>query len=182
MRLQAANYRKRRILNGARSVQRIDNTRWYKLSGGHLLIDATGTRRRLQALNTIGWSLNDLGQRIGIHGNGLGFVIRRRKWVTPETAQKIKALYNELEMIPAPPDNHMVYGKGNPVSTVKSRARNKGWIPPLCWEEETIDNPYALPVGLTHEYAYNWFWNTATEIERVEWILEHGLTVTRKEK
>lgn len=179
MRVQSADYRKRRILNGARSVQRVDNARWYKLMGGHLLIDAAGTRRRLQALNAIGWSLPDLGSRIGVHGNGLGFIIRRRKWVTPETADKIKALYDELEMIPAPSDNHMVYGKGNPVSTVKSRARSKGWVPPLGWEE--IDDPFALPIGLSPLHAYNWFWNTATESEKIEWVLEHGLSsVTMK--
>lgn len=178
MRLQAADYRKRRIINGARSVQREGNARHYKLVGGMLLIPVEGTRRRLQALNAIGWSLNDLGQRLGIHGNGLGFIIRSRKYVVPETAQKIKALYEELAMLPAPPDNHMVYGKGNPVSTVKTRARMKGWVPPLGWDD--IDDPYAVPQGLSNVQFERWYTHTATEIERIEWVLENGLPRFRR--
>lgn len=180
IRVQAAQYRKQRILNGAKSVQRTPyNNKHYKLEGGLLMDDATGTRRRLMALCAMGWSLQELGSRLGVHGNGLGFIIRKRKWVMPENAEKIRALYEELQMIPAPPRQDE---RGNGRSVVLTRARRKGWPPPLCWDEETIDDPYVLPDGMDDELLWNWYCITALEHERIEWVLEHGVPRDPKAK
>lgn len=166
-------YRNKRILNGARSVQRDEtSTKHYKLIGGHIFVDATGTRRRLQALAALGWSWNVIGSKLGQKGTNIGFTALKRTWVYPETAQKIKALFNELEMIPPPSDNTPA---GNPVKVVKTRAARKGWLPPFAWEEDLIDDPYALPTGVTKKALWHWYLNAASEIERVEWVLEHGI-------
>jgi hypothetical protein len=180
MRLQAAQYRKARILNGAKSVQRTPgNARHYKLVGGHIMDDATGTQRRLMAMSAMGWSLTEIGDRLGQHGNNFGFVIRCRKYVMPETAQKIKALYNELSMIPAPERKDE---KGNGRKVVITRARRKGWLPPLCWDDETMDDPYVLPMGMDDEMLWNWYCKTAKEHERIEWVLENGIPEPPKQK
>lgn len=173
--VNARKYRKARILNGAKSVQREQNTRNYKLVGGHLFVPAIGSARRLRALAVLGYSWNVLGRRLGQQGNNLSYTAINRQWVYPQTAQKIKALYDELSMLPVSVEKTDPKEKGNRVKVVKTRALRKGWLPPLAWEDETIDDPYALPVGLTVEQAYNWFWNSANEIERIEWVLEHGL-------
>lgn len=172
MRRRMAEYRKLRIMNGAKSVQRDEaSTRHYKLTGGLLMIDVTGTRRRLQALAALGWSWDELGARLGIHGNGLGYIVRRRKYTYPDTAGKIKALYDELQMIPAPPKP---INKGNPRKVILTRAQTKGWLPPLAWEDELIDDPYHLPSGMDDRILWNWFNRTASEIEKIEWVLENG--------
>jgi hypothetical protein len=180
MRVQAAGYRKQRILNGARSVQRTpDNVKHYKLVGGHIMDDATGTRRRLMALSAMGWSLSAIGDRLGQHGNNFGFVIRKRKWVMPETSQKIRALYQELQMIPAPLRNDE---RGNGRAVVITRARRKGWLPPLCWDDDTMDDPYTLPEGMDDDTLWNWYCKTALEHERIEWVLENGIPQPPKPK
>lgn len=162
---QSYKYRNRRILNGAKEVRRDAKNK--KLVGGELLVDATGTRRRLQGLNAFGWSYNEIGSRLGQKGTNIGFTALKRKFVYPETAQKVKALYEELSMIP-PPDT-------GPVSTVRSRAYRKGWLPPFAWDDDTIDNPYTLPEGMTSKILWAWFTNCATELEKIEWVLENGM-------
>lgn len=167
IKLHAAQYRKKRILNGARSIQRVGNTADYKLVGGHVFIDATGTRRRLQALAVMGWGWAELGRRLGQEGTNIGYTARIRNNVYPETAAKIKAIYDELSMLPAP------VTRAN--SVVRTRARAKGWLPPLAWDDETMDDPYTLPMGLTVKQLWDWYCNTAREHERIEWVLEHGV-------
>lgn len=164
-------YRKQRILNGARQVPRITSKGNFRLDGGLLMVDSIGSRRRLMALAALGYSWNDLGDRLGQSGNNLGYTVRHRKHVMRETHDKISALYEELSMIPAP----VVHG----VKVVQLRARRKGWVGPLAWDDDTIDDLYALPVGLTREQAFNWFWHTATMTERIQWVLEYGLGITR---
>jgi hypothetical protein len=98
--------------------------------------------------------------------------MKGKETVWRETAEKITAIYDELAMLP-PEDTWLARRTAN-------LARANGYVVPLCWDDEVIDNPYGLPVGLSHEQSFNWFWRAATMTERIEWVLEHGLTVTRK--
>lgn len=173
MRTKSASYRNRRIMNGAKSVPtKPGQTRQQSLVGGTIQTDPTGTRRRLQALSAIGHSFSDIGGRIGTEKRNVAWLaVPHRKWLYPETAQKVRALYDELSMITSTEPR---------AGYIARMARRKGWVPPLCWEDEMIDDPYALPLGLTHAQAYLWFWNCATMTERIEWVLENGLAATRK--
>lgn len=159
------HYRTRRILNGAKA----NKGTGYKLSGGTLYHDATGTRRRLQALGVMGWGWEQLGKRLGgINGNNLGTIARGQKTrLYPETVAKIKAIYDELSMLP-PPDTRGV-------KMTKTRLRRLGWVPPLAWDDEMIDDPYALPSGLSQQALWDWYCKAATPHERIEWVLEHGV-------
>lgn len=96
---------------------------------------------------------------------------RTREMVYPSTADKVIALYNEFSMIP-------VYESTWMNLRARNEALRKGFPGPLAWDDN-IDDPYALPSGLTHPQAYVWFWNAASMTERIEWVLEHGLSVTR---
>jgi hypothetical protein len=144
------------------------------LNGGKLNVPAIGTQRRLQALQAMGWNYRDLGRRYGKDGSVLSNIAnsKEKAEVYRETAEKISAMYDELSMIP--PDDDWLTRR-----TAKM-ARERGYVLPLCWEDETIDDPYGLPVGLSHVQAYTWFWKVATMRERIEWSLEHGLTVARR--
>ncbi len=115
-----AAYRRRRYLNHA-----------------PLSVDATGTRRRLQALAAIGWSLAEQSRRLGWH-DSTAHSVAARKWVWIETAEKVRALYDELAMTP---------GTNKRASNDAAR---KGWPPPLAWSDEELDDPNATPATLEH--------------------------------
>ena len=109
----------------------------YLTGGQKMLVDATGTRRRVQALVRIGWSLKELADRLGTRFQNVHDLTVRAK-VRRATAAKVAALYDELSMIPGP--------------SVKSKqyAIRRGWPPPLSWDDDPgpggIDDPAARPM------------------------------------
>lgn len=104
-------------------------------------IDGTGTRRRLQALVAIGWSMSELARRLGMLPSNLGATIHGRKEVTVATATKARDLYDQLWDQPAPPSGR----HGSVPVKARNLARRYGWVPPLAWDDETIDDPSATP-------------------------------------
>lgn len=108
------------------------------LAGG-ALIDQTGTARRLQALVAIGYSQRTLATRLGIthDGNFLPLVHGSRR-VTKATAEKVAALYGELSMLPVV--GHDWHTRSS-ASLARRRARDLGWLPPLAWDDDLIDQP-----------------------------------------
>jgi DNA-directed RNA polymerase subunit K/omega len=122
----------------------------FDLLGDTTVIEATGTRRRLQALVTLGWSQAKLAERLGwTPGNFT--VLMREPQTFVRTARKVRALYDELWDQAPPEDSHR-----DKIST--SRARNmaqaRGWVPPQAWDDDTIDDPTACPdVGATTSRA-----------------------------
>lgn len=111
--------------------QRHYRTRMY-LAGGPMLVDATGTRRRLQALARIGWSWGLIGGELGVTGSAVSAWTREPK-VHRATADRVARIYDELSMVP-----------GRSVKTA-GRARAKDWPPPLGWDDDEIDDPAARP-------------------------------------
>jgi len=105
-------------------------------------MDATGTRRRLQALVAIGWSGRALAGRLGIEPAHLSRILRGRRAVSAGTARGVRALYDELWDQPPPQDT-----RGERISVAKARAHaaRQGWPPPLAWDDDDIDDPGASP-------------------------------------
>jgi len=99
------------------------------------LCDATGTRRRLQALVAIGWPTAALAARLGIPPTEVSRLCHHAHRVYPHTAARVAQLYTQLSMHPGP----------------SRRARRRGevasWAPPLAWDDNTIDHPAATPAG-----------------------------------
>lgn len=105
------------------------------------LVDATGTHRRIQALVALGWSAKYLSERLGHTPGWAGHVLEARR-VTPETADAVQRIYDELSMrVPNPRDRY----EKQAVSLTLRVARMRGWVPPLAWDDETIDDPAATP-------------------------------------
>lgn len=104
------------------------------------LTDATGTRRRIQALVTRGFTQQYLAARLGADRANF-----RKPLVTPRvrarTARGVARLYDELwDADPA------AFG----ISARDSRyartiAEQNGWAPPAAWDDDTIDDPAAQP-------------------------------------
>ena len=106
------------------------------------LVDATGTHRRLQALNVNGWSTNDLGHELGCTGANIATIMRDPAKVTATTALAVRDLYDRLW--DAPPPARTGKALGARVRMTRA-ARARGWAPPLAWDEDTIDDPTAHP-------------------------------------
>lgn len=105
------------------------------------LVDATGTRRRLQALVTVGWSGAELMRQIGVVGTDFPKLVGRDK-VLARTERAIRALYNQL-WDTAPPTS--TRWERATLSRAQGFAAARGWAPPMAWDDDTINNPAAEP-------------------------------------
>jgi hypothetical protein len=107
------------------------------LERGPLLVDATGTRRRLQALIAIGWPRRALAERLGTRPAN---ILRQRR-VRAGTARRVARVYDQLSMTPGPDPR------------CAEAARRRGWAPPLAWDDDQIDDPRAQPAAPLGEPA-----------------------------
>jgi transcriptional regulator with XRE-family HTH domain len=105
-----------------------------KASGG--IVDGTGTARRVQALCAIGWSLSSQARQAGwLVSNYAGLTAGR-----PLIARLISDLYDQLSMTPA---------AGASAARARRFATRHGWVPPLAWDDDEIDDPSAQPAAGT---------------------------------
>lgn len=116
------------------------------LLGATVQVDATGTRRRIQALVVMGWSLSKIAVRIGAAPTNIGKTMRSAT-VYASTARAIRDVYNELWDQPPPEDTHR---DRIAASRARSYARRQGWVSPLAWDED-IDDPKARPRGIRRD-------------------------------
>jgi hypothetical protein len=108
--------------------------------GGAVAIDATGTRRRLQALVAGGWPQARLAVRLGMDPGNFSAAINSQQ-VKVRTVRAVRALYDELWC--ADPREH---GVGNQAySRARNHAQARGWAPVGCWDDDSIDDPAAFP-------------------------------------
>lgn len=96
-------------------------------------VPAVGARRRIEALLAIGWRHTDITARMpGRHVSSVvlhqaGHLIARA------THDAVTAAYDALSMTPGPSD------------ITRARAARLGYVPPLGWDDDTIDDPTAVP-------------------------------------
>lgn len=94
--------------------------------------DATGSRRRLQALRVLGHTRYDAAARLGITPDRIKHITNSTtKTVTVEEAAAIARLYRRLCTTPGPSQQ------------TATLARNAGWHGPLAWDD--IDDPDTQP-------------------------------------
>lgn len=104
-------------------------------------VDGTGTARRLQALVCLGWSLEALSHRLGWTRSNIQSLIQPTP-VRRYTAEKVKALYDDLwDKMPPQSDRWQRAS----VTRARNLAHRNGWVSPLAWDDEDIDDPYARP-------------------------------------
>jgi hypothetical protein len=109
--------------------------------GSTVVIDPTGTRRRLEALAAIGWSVAALADRGHLDRQPLDAALRHQP-VHARTARAVRDLYAELWASPRPAPDHRARGA---VARARNRAATRGYVPPLGWDEDDLDDPYATP-------------------------------------
>lgn len=116
--------------------------RWHtdRILGKTRRVDATGTRRRLQALACLGWSTNTLVPYLKLSNTRIRYLQRTPPGTTihTELAARVAKVYDQLAMrIPT--------GHPRSASQARDRALAAGWIPPLGWDDEDLDRPKAKP-------------------------------------
>jgi len=106
-------------------------------------IDATGTRRRIQALAAHGWPMPSLADPIGINTCSVNRITRQVRVFT-STARAVLDVYNTHSA--ASPQEH-----GIPLwksDRARREAQAKGWPDPLWWEDMGhIDDPNFDPAN-----------------------------------
>lgn len=116
----------------AREQDRIYRKRLRENRQPPALVDATGTARRLQALNRIGWRFTDLAARLGCtYQNVALWAAMTSPRVDRTTATRVANLYRELA------------GTPGPSALAAQRAAAKGWHSPIAWDN--IDDPNEQP-------------------------------------
>lgn len=104
------------------------------------LIDGTGVRRRVQALMTLGWTRRALASKAGISERSLSRALHKGR-VTAELTRQVSSVYDLLWMRGPASD------EVSPLAAHRARvhAANSGFAGPLAWDDDTIDDPSALP-------------------------------------
>lgn len=160
------------------------HTKRYRLGAVAHLQSGLGTARRLRALQAIGWTVNDLAGRLGVHESRIRQLANeyRGGTVTERVARQVAQLYRELENMPGPSES------------VRRRCERRGWAPPIAWDYDTLDDPQAQPYAgeevdvdpVVVELVLGGKWKTpANRAERLAVLAEwrtRGLTVNELER
>lgn len=106
-------------------------------------VDATGTRRRLQALVATGWSQRSLARMLASAGTRPAWgLIHGQPHVTVATERAVRALYARLWDQPPPETTR---DERYAAAVARRCAARHGWEPPLAWDDDEIDDPAAQP-------------------------------------
>lgn len=105
-------------------------------------IDATGTRRRAQALAAAGWPAPFLGQQLGKARSYVEhFYTEERVYL--RTARAVADLYDRLRDV----DPLSLGVSPNSAGRARAAAKRAGWLPPQAWDGD-IDDPAADPLAV----------------------------------
>lgn len=99
----------------------------------HAACDATGYRRRVRALQALGWRYEDICERSGVTMSALAATMSGSRETTFMSAAAIAKAYEQMCM------------HRGPSKHTASWAANRGFPPPFAWDEDTIDAPDAEP-------------------------------------
>lgn len=139
--------------------------------GSRVGVDGTGTRRRLQALVWCGWTQVRLAGELGLTQQRLNQLLAQDR-VGAQTALAVRELYERLWDTPPPAASRWERGA---VKRMRVLATGRGWVPPLGWDDDTIDDPAAHPQHAV-EVPDPAGPNRKIRFEDVEFLLDSGMT------
>ncbi len=101
-----------------------------------------GTQRRLQALMARGWSIPAIVWATGMRPLQLDRALENGGSITPKLAAAVSTAYDRLWDQPPP----FVMEDGRELAGASARVtRQRGWAPPLAWDDDQIDKPDGRP-------------------------------------
>jgi len=110
---------------------------------GGAMINAIGTTRRVQGLAAIGYPVRWTRDVCGFAGQSFYLLAQgKRSVVFFSTAYRIKALYEKHEL-DLHPERHGISMQA--VRLTKTYAARNGYLPPILWDWDTIDDPEGYP-------------------------------------
>lgn len=98
--------------------------------GWSQFVPAAGSARRINAMRRMGWTLDNLADRLGVSFQAVWHILEQQR-VHRDTAARIADLYDELSMTPGPS------------GLLRKRAATKGLPSPLAWDDDELDDPGA---------------------------------------
>jgi len=114
----------------------------WRLAKDEARFDATGSRRRLQSLLALGYDNRTLAREIDYTENSIWRIQSGTQTIIEAAAaRKIEAAFNRLQLTP-----------GASVRAV-NRAKTLGYPAPLAWDEDTLDDPNAMPDAKINVFA-----------------------------
>lgn len=109
-------------------------------------IDATGTRRRLQALAAIGLPQAQLARLIGWSpGNFSDLIHGRQQYTVKANADLVARIYDQHWQ--GPPQATTPRETAS-IERARRVASSHGWAPPMSWDDDSIDDRRARPCGV----------------------------------
>lgn len=140
---------------------------------GGARVDSTGTRRRLQALACLGWTVAQVAARTTVGRQALDGAMHGRP-VTTATAHAVAVVYDRLWNQPPPRSTR---GEKGAAERAKAYAAARGWVPPLAWDD--IDDITEVPiVGERAVRTQRDAQSRRLHVEDVEFLLDHDPTLT----
>lgn len=103
--------------------------------------DATGMVRRLQALFALGFNSPNLANLMGCSADATRQLLDRRTRTFVHTHTLVASVYDKLQYA----DPCEYGGTQRTINLSKGIASRNDWAPPMCWDEDTIDDPNAIP-------------------------------------
>ena len=136
-----------RILNGQELIRRTVADRLlavkYRPAPGRT-VEATGTRRRIQALIAIGHTIVGISDESGVDHSVIHDILGGCANVRGVTADRIAAAYDWMSERPP------AGGRKSAATVSRNRAAREGWPPASAWDDDTIDDPKSLPDWTGH--------------------------------
>lgn len=130
------------------------------IKGGSLKVPAIGTRRRIQALRALGYSLGELAAAGGWKTEHAAFKYPMlAETITAATAARVADVYERLCMTRA---------TGPRANRLRMAALNKGWLPPLAWDN--IDDPNEQPT--------DWRYQPADRVDLFHDLVDQGASIS----
>lgn len=112
------------------------------------LVPAVGATRRVQALVALGWSQRRICTALGFRfpTQLTDLVKGRLTQITVGHDRRVRKAYDRLSMQLPPASNQR---ERISVSRARNLAKARGWLPPLAWDDEALDDPSAVPTKTT---------------------------------
>lgn len=135
------------------------------MQGRDRTIPAWRLTRRIEALQTRGWSLRAIAAEAGVTHNHLVTYGRSRNRVYAAVFYKIDDAYERLAM---KEPRQVTRGEKSGVARTKNFARRNGLVPPLAWID--IDDPNERPRG--------WCYTTTERADMIRDLADLGANAT----
>lgn len=129
-------------------------------------VPAIGARRRIRALYAIGHTADTIAADLGVKPFAIRNIVNHPgRWIARTAHDDIVTAYERLWDVPGPSGHN------------RARAARWGWLPPMAWDDDTIDDPAATPD--TGDAGPNRSGRPAEHVaEDVEFLLQRDPTAT----